>query len=681
VYSEGRVNDLPAYAFSPISIRARFPDSLNASPKTYFSYIENTAVVTIEGKQYKLDQWYRFAAGEIMFVRNKLYGGNTAAKGTDANAVTKPFYFTLSSVKSAASGLLGQLKVATATEYSSVLRLDLTDLVPQRAEDILNEWLACYTRAAIEDKNLLAANTLKFVEERLKYIVQDLDSVEHRVQQFKAANKVVDISAQGNLFLEGVSANDKSLAELNIKSAVLQQVEAYVVSKNSQAGIVPSTLGVSDPVLMQLLDGLYTAETQFENQKKFSGEGTPKMLGLAEQITKMRSNILENIRSQRRGLEAGKQEFTTSNNKYTALLASLPQKERELVDINRQQAIKNNIYTFLLQKREETALSAASTVADSRVVDVAEAKGSAIRSNGKMMYSMAILGALLLGIGFVSAKDMMNRTIMERKEIEKFTSVPILGEVVYDRSKSPIVTGEGKRTVIAEQFRHLRTYLGYLGINSKKKKILLTSTIPGEGKSFVTANLSISLALMGKKVVVLELDLRKPKIASLFQISRGKGITNYLIGDLSAEEIIQPTAANPNLFVVPSGPIPPNPSELLTNSRLAELLLFLEQQFDYVLIDTSPVNPVTDAFLLMPLCDATLYMVRQGHTPKAAVQKLDELYRLNGEKSMAIVFNGTQERGLINYRYGYGYGYGYGYAYAENEKKESKGKKKTKVIS
>ncbi|MEI6946700.1 polysaccharide biosynthesis tyrosine autokinase [Paraflavisolibacter sp. H34] len=665
VAQEGRVNDYPAYTLSPISIQARFPDSIRASGNVYFTFNAASGTVVVDGKTYQLDQWYRLPYGELMFTRNK----NNTAGGSSQ----KDFYFSMVDVKSAANDLLSRLSVLASSGSSSVLKWVILDLEPKRAEDILNEWIDCYNRAAVEDKNVLAANTLRFIEERLKYVMDDLDSVEHRVERFKAVNKLVDISAQGQMFLENVSKNDQQLSDINLKMVVLRQVEDYVRSKNKQAGIVPATLGVEDPVLMQLLNGLYEAETQYEKLKKTTAENHPSVGALAGQITKMRGNILENIANQRRTLDAGRAQVFASNSKYSSLLASLPSKERELVDINRQQAIKNNIYTFLLQKREETALSSASAVADSRIVDVAESNYGPILSNSSMMYTMAVLSGLLLGIGLVTLKGLLSRTLQSREDLERETVVPLLGEVAHDRSGNIIVIGEGKRSFIAEQFRYLRTYLSFLGINEANNKILVTSSIPGEGKSFTALNLGISLALTGKRVVLLELDLRMPFLSASLNRSDYPGVSNFLIGQKEIDDIVAPTDLNENLFIVPSGPIPPNPSELLMNGRLKELLEYAEQHFDCVIVDTAPVGPVTDAFILMPLCNVTLYVVRQGYTPKATLQRLDEIYQLHQHKNMAVVFNGVKPKGLTAYKNTYEYGYG-----QEAGRKE---KKRKKVVS
>jgi capsular exopolysaccharide synthesis family protein len=289
--------------------------------------------------------------------------------------------------------------------------------------------------------------------------------------------------------------------------------------------------------------------------------------------------------------------------------------------------------------------------------------------------------ALLAGVSILTFKEMLNPNILFRKEIEGFTTAPIIGEIAYDKTKEPIVVADGKRNVVAEQFRQLRTSLSYIGINSRHKKILVTSTISGEGKSFISANLGVTLALAGKKVVLLELDLRKPKLSGIFKVKSAVGITNYLVGDVNVEDIIKETKVHNNLWIISSGPIPPNPSELIMNGKLNELLTYLESCFDYVIIDTAPVGPVTDAFIISPLCDATLYVVRHGATPKIAIKKLDSISKQGRLKNIAIVFNGVKSRGMGRYGYEYGYGYGNGYGYTESKSESSRSvfKKKDKI--
>lgn len=650
---EGRVRSQSAYVSSPIMIESKAPDSLKSVKKVYFKYNEAMQVINIDNKNYPVNQWVNTPFGILRFLPNKYYHPvDKADKQYD-------FHFSLISVKNAANSILGTINIASTSKQSTVIDLSINDEVPQRGEDILNELIKVYIHAAILDKNTLAANTLKFVNDRLNYVVNELDSVEGRLQSFKARNKITDISAQGKIYLETVAVNDQKISDINMQLAALDQVDNYVRSKGGQGGIVPSTFGVADPVLIELLRKLAEQELQYTQTKKIVPENNPAVIALVDGINNLKPGILENINSKRRNLLAGRNDLAGTNSGYTSLLTTIPQQERELLGISRQQAIKNNIYTFLLQKREETALSFASAVADSRIIDDAQSSNFPVSPNKKLIYLVTMVAALAVGFAVIYIKEILTRTIQQRSDIEKYTDLPFLGEVANDASKSNIVIAEGKRSFIAEQFRHLRTSLGYMGIDETHKRILLTSSISGEGKSFIAINLGISLALMGKKVVLLELDLRKPKLSINFKISRDTGLSNYLIGKLPIEDLVRDTGID-NVFAIPSGPIPPNPSELILNARLPELLTYLEKTFDYIIIDTAPVNPVTDAYIISPLVDVTLFIVRHDYTPKIFLQKLKEQNKMNSLKNAAIIYNGVKGKAFSRYG-GYGYGYGYGY--------------------
>jgi len=655
VFAQGRVLNQSAYLYSPIIIEAKYPDSIDIANKVEFKYDHVTQVVIIGNRKYPVNQWITTPYGILRFASNQYYKGSFEDEGKDDD-----FYFSLTTVKKAANSILNQITIAPSNKQSTVIDLTIKGEVPKRGENILNDLLKVYKEAAIQDKNLLAANTLKFVNERLQIVANDLDSVEGSLERFKSQNKITDISAQGQIYLQTVAANDQKVSDINVQLAMLDQVEKYINSKGDLGGIVPATLGTDDPVLTDLLQKLSDLELKYTQTKKIVPENNPAVIALVDGINKLKPQILENIKSQRRNLIAGREDMTATNNQYSSMLKGIPEKERELLGISRQQAIKNNIYTFLLQKREETALSFASAIADSRVIDQAESGDMPVSPKRKLIFLVAILAAFVLGIASIYMKDVFTRTVQDKSDIEKYTNLPILGEVVYDRSKSTIVINEGKRSFIAEEFRQLRTSLSYMGIDKAHKKIMITSSITGEGKSFIAVNLGISLSLMNKKVVLLEFDLRKPKLSEQFNIARSEGLSTYLIGNTPMVETVKPTNIS-NLFLVPSGPIPPNPSELISNGRLVELFSYLNSHFDFILIDTAPINPVTDAFILSPLCDVTLYVVRDSYTPKIFLKKLEEKLRTNSLKNPAIVYNGIKEKGFGKYGYGYGYEYGYGY--------------------
>jgi len=663
----GRIVDVLAYTSSPIQIAVRRPDSIKPVDKVYFIYLKNEKQVIINHTAYPMKQWVNTPYGELKFSANSLYQPSEEAK---------PLYFSLLPVTVVADGIVKGLEVSASSKLSTVVNISLKDEVPERGQAILNELIAAYNRSALADKNVLAANTLAFVEDRLRYVTHDLDSIEARLQNFKTQNKIVDINAQGAQYLQFVGDNDQKISGISMQLAMLDEVENYVTGKAGQGGIVPSTFGISDPQLSDLIKKLYDTELEYEKVKKIAPENNPILVSITNQINKLKPSILENIETQRNGLLAGRNDLTTTNSKYSYMLSTIPGKERELLEISRQQAIKNNIYTFLLQKREEAAISYASAVSDSRLVDNAQASMLPVSPNKLIVCILAVAAAFGSGIGIIAFKDLFNPNIESRAEVEQYTQIPILSELVKSESKSTIVVSENNRTLIAEQFRQLRTLLAYLIINSRKKKIMVTSSISGEGKSFVAVNLGLSLGLTNKKVVLIDLDMRRPALANIFNIANADGISQYLGEEKEIEEIIKRTDIHPNLFFIPSGPIAINPSELLLTNMLQDLFTYLEGMFDYIIIDTPPVSFVTDAIILSPLCDATLFVMREKVTPKVLVQKLDTNPAIKSLKNMAIVFNGVKGDGISKYTNGYTYGHGY----IEGNKSKSKPERLSKTL-
>jgi tyrosine-protein kinase Etk/Wzc len=392
------------------------------------------------------------------------------------------------------------------------------------------------------------------------------------------------------------------------------------------------------------------------------------LVSVKDQINKIRPSILENIQSQRQSLIASRNNINSTNSMYNSMLSTMPQKERQLLDISREQQIKSNIYSFLLQKREESVLSSSSNVSDSRVLDYAQVSNSPVSPKSKTIYISSIAFAFLLSIGLVSARDALNGKILYRQDLENYTKYPVIGEIAYKKTDSPIVIERGKRTFVAEEFRKIRMTLPHLGIGEASKKILITSSIPGEGKSFISANLATSLALIEKKVVLIDADLNNPSLVHIFHCEERPGVSEFLQGTKDPEQIITRVKETENLFFIPPGNLPDSPAELLSNGKMKELIDYLEPLFDYILIDTAPVVPVTDAYLITPHCDATLFVMRHNYTPKAFVKRFDQNNKINTLKNPGIIFNGVKGRGIINSKNGYGYGYGYVYDYSPSKK-------------
>jgi len=647
IFEKTKTKTIPAYETSPVKIVVANVDSIVEVEKVDFQYNEKNRTISFNNKNYSLNQWISTRFGKIKFVPNQ-------------NGVPKtknPLYFSLLSAVSVTNDYVSRLSVTPTSKLSTVLTLQLKDASAKRAENVLDALVTAYDIAAVKEKNSTASNTLRFVEDRLNKVSGELDTIEHEIQQFKSEKGATDISSQGQLFLQNVSENDQKLSEVNMKLSVLDQVEKYLVAKDQKGSIVPSTLGVEDPLLSGLLNKLYENELEYDKLKETYAENHPMLLSVREQINRIKPSILENIRNQRKSLQASRGNLNVTNSTYTTQLQTIPEKERQLLEISREQGIKTSIYNFLLQKREEAALSQSSAVSNGRLLDKAEAGLFPVWPKKGIIYPAAVLVALIIGCAVIVLLEVFNRKIVSRNDLELLSSMPIIGELGYQKAKSPFVIGEGKHSFLAEQFRKLRTSLPYLGINSIKKKILITSSISGEGKSFTALNLGLSVALAGKKVVLIELDLINPTLTKRLGLEPTAGITNYLNDEADLQSIIRKTDKNKNLYLIPAGDLTDNPSELILNGKIEGLFKTLEEQFDVILVDTAPVGLISDAYFLSPLCDATLFIVRNNFTPKVLIQRIEDEKDVYEMQNVAIVYNGVNSKGISGEYYSYGYNY------------------------
>lgn len=660
VFQQGKIKSISAYEISPIVIEAMNPDSLNSS-KNIELYYDVTKGTVLLNKIFtgSVNEWLKTPYGVLRFIHNDKY--------VPAPVPDKPWFFYLMPSRLVAANMLSNLKLSASSKSSSVINLSYRAETPKLAEDILNELIVSYGESALKEKNILAKNTLSFIEDRLSIVKNDLDSIERKLQQYKTGRGAVDISRQSQIYLDNVSANDKRVSDINMQVAVMDQLEKSASSPGN-IGMIPSTLGVNDPALTQQMNNLSALQMQYDKLKTTVAENNPLLLSLTEQISQIKPTILSNIQSQRQSLEKNRNSLYASGGIYNNVLSSIPQKERQLVEISRDQNIKNSIYTFLLQKREESELSYASTLSDSRVVNNAMASRFPVSPNRLMIYMVAVAVALGCPIALVTIRETLSPKILYRQEIESLTNLPVVGEISYNKSKEPLVVQKGIRTVIAEEFRKVRVSLLSLGINALHKKILITSSISGEGKSFVAANLATSLSLTGKKVILVDMDLHNPGLGKIFGIKEQAGVSDYLIEKVSLDKIIHNIPGNENLYYISSGFLQQDSSELLENGRVHELITQLDADFDVLIIDTAPVVLITDAFLLSSLCDATLYVVRHKFTPKMLIKRIDINMEINPIKNAGIVFNGVKTRGFFKNNYGYGYNYVYSYDNKKNKK-------------
>ena len=549
-----------------------------------------------------------------------------------------------------------QLNVVPVNKDASVLNINLTDPVPEKGKDIIDKLVEVYNKEAVEDKNQIAANTIEFIDERLKFLTAELTGVEKDVEQYKKRNELTDVSSEAHLYLQRASEYNKQLAEFEIQLDVLNSIESYLKSQDIQFGLVPSTLSIQDPTLLGLIGRFNELQLDRERMLRTTQPNNPLVQNMSEQLGNLRLNILENLQNIQKGLEITRKNLQASSAQFETRIQQVPSIERELLEINRQQGIKEGLYLYLLQKREEAALSLAATVSNSRIIDSAMAGDFPVKPKRQLIYILAILVGLSIPFAGLYLQDMLNDKVQEAKDVGKGTATPILGEIAHKRTDDILVVTLESKSPVAELFRLIRANLQFATAGKENKVILVTSSMSGEGKTFFSLNLAASLVLSGKKAIVMDFDFRKPGLTKSLGLQSDLGITNYLISDgLKIDDLIKPSPVLPNLFIVGSGPVPPNPAELMLLPKIKELINGLKEKFDFILIDTSPVGQVADALSLAPYINSSLFLVRYNYTHKEQLKIVDDIYKNQKLKHTMIVLNDARKGNT----YGYGYGYGY----------------------
>jgi tyrosine-protein kinase Etk/Wzc len=589
--------------------------------------------------------------------------------------IGRTIYLDFVDTETAVNSIISKLNFTPGKSRASVIDLTLTDEVPERGKMILDTLLDSYRSATIEDKNQSTKNSIKFIKDRLIYISNELNDVEKTEEQFKVAHGPIDLSAQAIDYQNSIKNNDNKLNELNMKIEAADAISNYMSghSKNE----APVVVGVDDQALVSKVNQLSVLQSQYDKLLETVPASNPLATTLEKQVNKERSVVTSTINEMRSSLSKQRQQVLSENASFESNIRTLPAVERQYVGIKRQQGIKENLYLLLLQKMEAAALTSAITLADSRILQAPYANRTPVSPVRSTAYMLAFVAGLLLPFGYVYSKDALNYRVISNRDITERTGVPILGDVMQGENLGAIVLVDNSRSVIAEQFRALRTNLQYVyGNFTGPRATLFTSSMSGEGKSFIASNIAAALAMTNRKTVILELDLRKPKVSKYLKLKNQVGLSNYLIGQASKEEIVQPSGVHPNFFVISSGPVPPNPAELLEQHSIDELVKWLKTQFQDVIIDTPPIGLVTDALILSRLADASIYVVRHGLTLKSQINAVEELAKQKKFPRLNLIHNGVQIKGRFGYGYASEYGYGYGYSgsygnYYGTEKKKS----------
>ena len=648
--AEGNIKELNIYKSNPFTVEAfELKDSSGFTMKIDFENEHN----------FRIDGDGPFTFGQVFKNSHGVFRLNRNSFG----AISDQYKVTWQPAVMMASGLASQLVVAPK-QNTGILTLTLESTNPQLAADVINATMSEYQKATIEDKNEKTQARLAFIDKELDTVSRQLDSINRIYVRFIKENAAYDLPAQSGSYLAQIEEGTKNRTVQQDLLNKAYQIESGLLSKNGTIK-VPSSLGIDDPTLNKFVDAYNQAQLE---RKSLLETTSPQNIAVKRQeevIDQLQKNILSNLNSIKTSLRSGIASIDRLSGSAESRLRVMPEKQKTLTDIEMQKQNKMTVMNNLLETREQSAIELASTISNIKVLQDAVPNGTPIKPNSKNIRILAVLIGLVLPALFIFVLELLNDKVSTRYDIERLTAATILGEVGHSYGKSTLVVTNSSRSVVAEQFRIVRSNLQYVLNHIPKPVILITSSYSGEGKSFVSTNVGAVMALAGKKTIILEFDIRKPKILSQLNIAKRPGLTNYLLGKAKIEDLPIAVEGVDKLYVLPCGPVPPNPAELLLDPKLNELFGWLRENFDTVIMDTAPVGMVSDAMTLSKFADCTLYIVRQGHTFKKQIGMIDEFYTQGKLPKISIILNDVKIRtgyGYYGYgRYGYGYGYGSGY--------------------
>jgi tyrosine-protein kinase Etk/Wzc len=582
----------------------------------------------------------------------------------DENSSNK-YYFYFTSPGSLAGEYSSKLSVAPIEEDASIVTLYVTGLVQEQEVDYLNELMRVYINYGLENKNATADSTLHFIDDQIKIIADSLKDAEGKMENFRKLNNFFDISREGSLIqtrLENLEI-EKSSFELQLQ--YYKYLEEYIKDRSLSGTIIsPSVMGITDQVLLRLVSELSDIKSEKEKLNVNVKQGQPAFDLLSSQTEEVLKALMENIRNGIAGINLSIDDSKKKIAAVDTLINKLPTTERQFINIQRRFDLNNTVYTYLLEKRAESGIAKASNLPDNRIIDKASSPGP-IKPRTKNNLRLAIIIGLIFPMGAIVFIDYFNDKVMDKSDIEKRTRVPVIGYISHCETKDEIPVVAKPGSALAESFRSVRTAIKYFIKKDEVAVIAVSSTISSEGKTFISSNLAAITAMLGKKVLLIGLDLRKPRINKVFESEGRAGMSTYLIGNCEYEDIIRPTRVE-NLFYAPSGPIPPNPAELIETDRMGQFIEKAKKEYDYIFIDTPPIAIVTDALLLSEYVDVNVFIVRQRYSSCNTLELIEQLNKKGEMKSMTIVMNDINLSGYYGYGIRYGYSSGYGYTYGSN---------------
>ena len=571
---------------------------------------------------------------------------------------------------------VNSLSIAPTSKTTSVVVISLENTNTRRGRDYINKLLEMYNINANNDKNEVAQKTAEFIDERIGIISKELGSTEQDLENFKRSAGITDLSSEAQIALTGNAEYEKKRVENQTQINLVMDLQRYM--KGNEYEVLPSNIGLQDAASAGAIDRYNQMLVERKRLLRTSTENNPTIINLDTSIRAMRTNVQATLDATLKGLQITKEDLAREASRYSRRINDAPTQERQFVSIARQQEIKSGLYLMLLQKREENAITLAATANNAKIIDEALADDNPIFPKKMLVYLAALVLGVGLPVGVIYLIGLTKFKIEGRADVEKLTSLPVVGDIpLADEKTGSIAVFENQNNLMSETFRNVRTNLQFM-LENGKNVILVTSTISGEGKSFISANLAISLSLLGKKVVIVGLDIRKPGLNKVFNIPKKENRINQYLTNTTANlmDFVQPSDINKNLFILPGGTVPPNPTELLARGGLEKAIETLKANFDYVILDTAPVGMVTDTLLIGRVADLSVYVCRADYTHKAEFTLINELAENNKLPNLCIAINGLD---LNNRKYGYYYGYGkygkyygygkrYGYGYGYGEK-------------
>ena len=581
-----------------------------------------------------------------------------------------------------AKGYQGALSIAPTSRTTSVAVVSLMNTNIQRARDFINKLMEMYNRNTNNDKNKVAEKTREFINERIKIIDEELGSTEDKLEAFKRNAGLTDISSDAQLAVSGNAEYEKRRVDNGTQINLVRDLIKYINNPLNEYELLPGNIGLSDAGLTTQIGRYNELIIERKRLLRTSTESNPMIVNLDTSIRAMKSNVQAAINGTLQGLLIVKADLEREAGRFSRRISDAPGQERQYVSIARQQEIKAGLYLMLLQKREENAITLAATANNAKIIDEPVATGGPLSPKPNMIYMIALVLGVGMPVGVIFLIGLTKFKIEGRGDVEKLTRLPIVGDVPLTNEKAgSIAVFENQNTLMSETFRHIRTNLQFM-LENDQKVILVTSTVSGEGKSFISSNLAISLSLLGKRVIIVGLDIRKPGLNKIFNIPRKEqGITQYLSNpEKNLMDFVQPSDVSKNLYILPGGIVPPNPTELLARDGLDKAIETLKKNFDYVILDTAPAGMVTDTLLVGRVADLSVYVCRADYSRKAEFTLINELAADNKLPNICTIINGLDlKKKKYGYYYGYGkygkyYGYGkrygYGYGYGEHTVKE-----------